>query len=187
VKGHKPLLIAVTAVVLAAAIFAYLYWSAMRRAQVERASSEEQLEVTTPVEEADTAQNSLELLIYQSTSRRPGRPVERKVAVELATSAITAVKARQITTAALQEIPYALPGGAVEDVYVLEDGTAVVDFSRDAVNHIRGGASVEYAILLTLTRSLMNNLEGVEQVRFLVGGLEQPTLAGHVSLATPFR
>ena len=187
-RGNRPLIISIIAIVLAASVFTYLYWSAMRKRQIDlQTAAEEPLEVIAALEEPEAEQKPIELLIYQSTPRRPGRPFERKVEVELATSDEQASRARQIANAAIQELAAVIPAGSIEQVFVLEDGTAVVDFSRTIAGEIRGGAAVEYAILLTLTRSLMNNVEEIKQVRFLVGGLEQPTLAGHISLARPFR
>ena len=186
-KGTKSLLISVGAVVLALFVFAGLYWSAMRQRGISLESVEPPLEMMTTVAEPETEEKPIELLIYRLTSRRPGRPSELKVEIELATSPDPATRALQIVNAAIQELHSMVPVGAVQQVYLLENGTAIVDFSEDVVSNIRGGASAEYAVLLTLTRSLKNNLEGIEQVRFLVGGLEQPTLSGHISLATPFR
>jgi len=187
-RGNRPLIISIIAIVLAASVFAYVYWSAMRNRQIElKTAVEEPLAVAAALEEPEAEQKPIELLIYQSTPRRPGRPFERKVEIDLATSEERASRARQIVNAAIQELAAVIPAGSVDQVFVLEDGTALVDFSRTIVGEIRGGAAVEYAILLSLTRSLMNNLEEIKQVRFLVGGLEQPTLAGHISLATPFR
>ncbi len=187
-RGNRPLVISVVAVVLASAVFAYLYLSAMRKRQIDlQTAQEESLEVVPALEEPETEQKPIELLIYQSTPRRPGRPFERKVAIDLATSEEPARKAQQIVNATVEELVAVIPAGSVEQVYLLENGTALIDFSREIAGQIPGGAAVEYAILLSLARSLMNNLENIKQVRFLVGGLEKPTLAGHISLATPFR
>lgn len=186
-REHRPLLIAITAVLLAGLVFSYFYWSAMRRRAAKLEAPQDTLAISAGLEEPESQEQTIELLVYQSTPRNPGRPYEHKVEVQLATSTDSNSKARQIVNAALNEMADVIPSGSVEQVYLLESGLAVVDFSRDVASQIKGGAVDEYAILLTLTRSLMNNLEGIKEVRFLVGGIEQPTLAGHISLATTFR
>lgn len=77
------------------------------------------------------------------------------------------------------------PEARLRQVYVLEDGTAVVDFSRQTVDRLSGITS-ELAVIESVTRSLVDNLESIRRVRFLVEGEARPTLAGHVSIAEPF-
>lgn len=186
-RENRPLLIAISAVLLAGIVFSYLYWSAMRRRAAELEAPEEPLAVSAELEETESREKLVELLIYRTSSQNPGRPYETSAEVELATSQDPNSRARQIVHAALAELDGVVPPGTVKEVYLLPDGLAVVDFSREGASQLDGGANEEYAVLLTLTRSLMNNMEQIKEVQFLVGGLEQPTLAGHISLATPFR
>jgi len=78
------------------------------------------------------------------------------------------------------------PGARLRQVFILEDGTAVVDLDSDTANNIEG-AFYEYVAVQAVTRSLVDNLKDVTQVRFLVEGKEQDTLAGHLSISHPFR
>ena len=79
------------------------------------------------------------------------------------------------------------PAGArLRQLYILDDGTAVVDLYGDSVNGIEG-VFHEVLAIQSVTRSLVSNFEEISQVRFLVEGKEQDTLAGHVSISHPFR
>ena len=79
------------------------------------------------------------------------------------------------------------PRAGVEQVFLLEDGTAIVDLARQTAGQLRGSVACELGLLRSIARSLTTNLEEVEGVRFILGGQEAKTLAGHVSLSTVFR
>ena len=73
----------------------------------------------------------------------------------------------------------------VRQVYMLEEGTAVVDFSQESVYQL-GGVMEELAAIRSVTRSLVENIPEIQRVKFLVGGRERSTFAGHVSISRPF-
>ena len=86
-----------------------------------------------------------------------------------------------------QRIPPAFPYGTrLRQLFILSDGTAVVDLYGETVNSIEG-VFHEILAIQSITRSLVLNFEEITQVRFLVEGKEQDTLAGHVSISHPFR
>ena len=64
---------------------------------------------------------------------------------------------------------------------------AVVDLSADVIHSLAGGITSELALIRSVTRSLRANVLPVKQVRFLVDGKARETLAGHISIAQPFR
>jgi len=83
--------------------------------------------------------------------------------------------------------PLANPGSArLRQLYLLDDGTAVVDLSQDSVRGLPEGIVSELAFIQSVTRSLRENVSQIERVRFLVEGRQVATLAGHVSLREPF-
>jgi hypothetical protein len=43
------------------------------------------------------------------------------------------------------------------------------------------------AAILSITRSLRANIPEITQIRFLIGGQQTDTFAGHVSIQQPFR
>jgi spore germination protein GerM len=78
------------------------------------------------------------------------------------------------------------PEARLREIYLLEDGTAVVDFPIESTEQLNGGIISELGILYSVTRSLRSNLPQVERVKFVVEGEERPTLAGHVCIREPF-
>ena len=74
----------------------------------------------------------------------------------------------------------------LRQIYLLEDGTAIVDFSQEATQLLVGGVLVEFAALYSIVRSLIENVEGIKRVKFLVEGRENATFAGHISIQKPF-
>ena len=85
-----------------------------------------------------------------------------------------------------EELQIFAPEARLRQVFLLEDGIALVDLSRQIVHPLLGGVAVELSALYSITRSLMENIEEIGQARFLVEGQERPTLAGHVSIREPF-
>lgn len=74
----------------------------------------------------------------------------------------------------------------IRQIFVLEDKTAVVDIGRKTAESLAGGIRMELCAIHSITRSLVENLEEIDQVRFLVGGKQELTLSGHVSIGEPF-
>jgi len=75
----------------------------------------------------------------------------------------------------------------LRQIYLLEDGTAVIDLSRQGLEQLAGGIQAEIAFIRAITRSLRENIPEIRRVRFVVEGKQQTTLAGHVSIAEAFR
>lgn len=97
------------------------------------------------------------------------------------------LKARQIVNEILKSRPLFSDEAALRQIYLLDDGTAIVDLSAQAVEGMTGGITSELAAILSITRSLRDNIQEIKQVRFLVGGQQTETFAGHVSIRQPFR
>ena len=81
-----------------------------------------------------------------------------------------------------------LPEDAVlRALFVAPDGVAYVDFNADAFDHHPGGIETELLSIYSVVNTLVLNLDEIRQVKFLVGGQEAVTLAGHVDLSRPFQ
>jgi hypothetical protein len=85
-----------------------------------------------------------------------------------------------------EEFQIFAPDARLRQVFLIEDGTALVDLSRQMVHPLLGGVAVELSALYSITHSLQENIKEIHRVRFLVEGQERPTLAGHVSIHEPF-
>ena len=76
--------------------------------------------------------------------------------------------------------------GWLRQLYLLENGTAVVDLSQECSQLLSSGITTELAAIRSLTRSLRGNLPEIRAVQFVIEGKRQATLAGHISLLEPF-
>ena len=98
----------------------------------------------------------------------------------------TVLKARQSDNEVLKSRPLFGEEAKLRQIYLLDDGTAVVDVSQQTVKQLAGGVTSELAAILSMTRSLRANIEQIQRVRFLVEGQEAETFGGHVSIRAPF-
>lgn len=78
-----------------------------------------------------------------------------------------------------------IPSHAVVRDLRVDDGTAVVDFSRELVTDHPGGSLSELFTVYALANTMASNFPAVRQVRILVEGEAPETLKGHVSLQEP--
>ncbi|PLX40768.1 MAG: hypothetical protein C0609_11765 [Deltaproteobacteria bacterium] len=78
------------------------------------------------------------------------------------------------------EAPPLPEGAAVREVYVGGEGELVVDL-EPAFDEVRSwGSAGELLAVYAMVDTLVENIDGVEKVRFLVGGKVSETLAGHI-------
>ncbi len=71
---------------------------------------------------------------------------------------------------------------AVLEVYVLPQGTAIIDFSAAIGASLPSGIRSERLALESITRTLAENIPELQRVKILLQGLEADTLAGHADL-----
>lgn len=74
----------------------------------------------------------------------------------------------------------------VRQVFVTQDGTALVDLSRQILEASYFGSSGEMAVVYSIVNSLTFNFRNIKRVRLLVEGNERETLGGHIDLSRPF-
>ena len=78
------------------------------------------------------------------------------------------------------------PETRLREVFVSEDGLAVVDLTKEAsVNH-PGGLTQEISSIYAIVDSLTRSLGQIKNVQILIEGAEVETLAGHIDLSRPF-
>ncbi len=73
-------------------------------------------------------------------------------------------------------------GSDVTDVYQLDNNTLVIDLNTSFADAHRSGIFVEELTMLSIVQSLGQNIPGISRMKFLVGGNERETLAGHADL-----
>ena len=77
------------------------------------------------------------------------------------------------------------PDTKIRQVFLDEDGTAYVDFSREFAENAAFGASSEMAAVYAVVNSVAVNHKAVKRVSLLIEGGERETLGGHVDLSRP--
>jgi spore germination protein GerM len=70
--------------------------------------------------------------------------------------------------------------------FLLDGGTAVVDFSAPFRENFPGGCRLEQLTLFSVVNTLALNVPGIDRVKILIDGAEAQTLAGHLTLEYPF-
>lgn len=79
-----------------------------------------------------------------------------------------------------------LPAGTqLRSFFLLDEGTAVVDFSAQLRENHTGGCRQEQLTLFSVANSLILNVSEIERVKILIDGTEAQTLTGHLTLEFP--
>lgn len=76
-------------------------------------------------------------------------------------------------------------GTKLNSVYLLSDGTLVIDFSREIQTLHTGGTTGEILTVYSIVNSVTMNFSQVETVQILIDGDEVETLVGHLDLEQP--
>jgi hypothetical protein len=113
------------------------------------------------------------------------------VAVELPLAAEPVLRAKQLLHELISSPPAperrTLPAGAVLlEFYLLEDGTAVADFSDSLSSALPAGILTEQAAVDSIVRTLEANVSEIRRLKILINGQETDTLAGHADLSEFF-
>lgn len=75
--------------------------------------------------------------------------------------------------------------GRVRAFFIIEPGTAYIDFDTNAFAGHPGGVRAELLSIYSVVNSLVLNSDIIRSVRFLIGGREAVTMAGHVDISRP--
>ena len=74
-------------------------------------------------------------------------------------------------------------GADVQQVYLVDPASAVVNLNSAFANSHRSGVEVEQLSIFSMVLTLKAQLPALTRIRFLVDGKTRDTLAGHVDLA----
>jgi hypothetical protein len=143
--------------------------------------------VPVPVPD-DDAMRRLNVLVYFPTTQGDGLVGESH---EIFMTSAPGDRAKQIladlisgpeSAPALRALP---PGTQLRQVYVLEHGTAYVDFSNDLKQGMSGGSAEELATVYSIVNSVALNIPEIRRVGILIEGQPVDTLNGHLDLRRP--
>lgn len=192
-KEHRTIFIALALVFLAVMVTLYLYDIEREHQEAVRNVDQNRLDVESNALEArNSGDLAIKLYFYQPgvMAPHPDLLVSETRSIFLTEDII--LTARQIIHEVIKG-PSTKEGFRVfserarlRQVYLLEDGTALVDLSQEVIYPAIGGVAAELSALYSITRSLTENIQEIKQIRFLVEGQERPTLAGHLSIREPF-
>lgn len=133
--------------------------------------------ISTPTDQQVTA------VIYWGAGADKIAPVE----VQLPLSADPVQRARQVLQDLIANPPTAgqrtLPADTeVLGFYILQDGTAIADFSDSLASETPSGILSEQNAVDSIVRTLASNIPNLSRLKILIHGQEAETLAGHVDL-----
>ncbi len=200
-REGKWIVVALALVVVAIAVSYYLFISERDRQLAIREEVAEELDLEPEVlEDRSTGELKVTLYVYRPGATDSGKNFLRKEERTVFETGDPILTARQIVQELLAEskgvesgsgaqrvrLRTFPPKGHLRQLYLLDDGTAVVDLSQEIVQGILGGVTWELAVIESITRSLRENVPQVKRVFFLVEGKQRRTLAGHVSIEEPF-
>ncbi len=171
----------------------YFFESERERHQQIEEADQEVLDVESSVVEVK-GEGELQVKLFFCAAGAKG-PSTRAFEIEERTILQTGdsvLNARQIVSEVMkgrgQESPRIFAEEArLRQIYLLDDGTALVDLAKETTQRLAGGVTSELCAIRSITRSLKENLAQIKRVKFLVEGEEQATLAGHVSIGRPFQ
>ena len=78
-------------------------------------------------------------------------------------------------------------GTRLRSFFLLDEGTAVVDFSNQLRENHPGSCRLEQLTLFSVVNSLILNVSQIDRVKILIDGNESLTLAGHIDLRSPLK
>ena len=109
------------------------------------------------------------------------------VEVDLPLSHDAVQRGKQVLRELIDDPPVAAqrtlpPDAAILGLYILPDGTAIVDFSDGLASETPSGILSERLAVESIARTLEGNVSGLRRLKILVEGQEVETLAGHLDL-----
>jgi hypothetical protein len=159
----------------------------IRLGQPESSERQAARELAQPAGSPDDKRERVKL--FWVSAEQPGElaPVE----VALALPADPVGRSKQLIEALIAHPPSperrALPAdAALLEFYLLEDGTAIADFSGALAGQMPSGILTEQLAVDSIVHTLEANVPQVQRLKILIQGQEVDTLAGHLDLTGLF-
>jgi hypothetical protein len=179
IPGNRTLLVVAVFLVLLSAGSFYAWWKLAARAPSQPGETQSLSAPAAPLDEP------VPMTLYLpsgGTLAASSVPVKRQQDAQS--------QAREIASTLLSdERPGkggVLANVKLRELYLDPAGTAYLDLSVIPKDGIRSSAWEELLAAYALANTLMQNVEEVKRVRFLVEGKEAQTLAGHIDLSRTY-
>jgi spore germination protein GerM len=178
----------VAGVALGAIYFQGLLDRVFRLAQPAQTEEHARREVMQPPI-ATPSDKKMKAKIFWASAESAGalQPVE----VEMALSEETVLRAKQVLNTLISgpsspELRTLPADTTLLEFYLLEDGTAIADFSGELSTGTPSGILSEQRAADSIARTLEANVPGLTRLKILIHGQEAETLAGHLDLSGTF-
>jgi len=170
-----------TILLLVAAGLGFYAWHLHKKVTVEEQSLAAQQQNATPPANGPTATITLYLASDANATLEKKQvsiplPAERS---EQARAVLRALFGTYLQTGSGHPIG---PGADVRDVYLLNDGSAVVDTNAAFADAHPSGVLAEELTITSMVATLNANDPKILRVKIIVNGAERETLAGHADL-----
>ncbi len=175
---RKVLIFSLVIIVLGFLVSLLIYFSS----KSSRKKEEVKKEVSSIEEGVQQGDNTEKVKLFFPTYEGYLLPAEKEIPVsetdlERAEKILEALK----NPPAGGQSPFPI-GASVRKVYIVGK-KAVVDLSLPSE---RTGTTQELLVIYSFVNSLVYNIDSIEEVKIVIGGIERKTLYGHVSLKYPF-
>jgi hypothetical protein len=179
IPGNRTLLVVAAFLVLLGAGSFYAWWKLSARAASQPGETQDLSSPAVPLDEP------VPMTLYLPTDgslAASSIPVKRQAEAQS--------QAREIVSTLLSDEQQGkgavLSNVKLRELYLDPAGTAYLDLSVVPKDGIRSSAWEELFAVYAVANSLLQNVEEVKRVRFLVDGKEAQTLAGHIDLARSY-
>ncbi len=177
---HRKIYIAIAGALVAILVITVVLVRIKRNAEEDSQRTADREALGAPVVGA-----SERITLTVASDARPGF---HRQEVTVALPPELALRAREVLRALIHEYlksdsshPLA-KGSEVKNVYLLSDGTAVLDLTSALVDGHPSGILEEQMTIASMVETISANVSGIHQVKILVDGKERETLAGHADL-----
>jgi len=189
-----PKAVRIAILLLVLAVLAGLIELPVLRLQISRLQPTEQTEevarrevIRPAVEARDAKKEKVPIYWLSATDPEQLAPVETPLALGSDPVERARVALESLITGAPTPEQRPLPlDTSLLAFYLLDDGTAVADFSEELSKELPSGIATEQLALDAITRTLHAAVPQAHRLHILIDGQEVETLAGHVDLSGAF-
>jgi spore germination protein GerM len=188
-RRRKIAIVILAALVAAGAIYLPgLYRRVVGLRQIPVSEEAERRAVVEPPVSTSTDQPASARMFWASVTV-PGTVDETDVDMKL--SADPVERGKQLLTALIAGPPDPAkrtlpPGTGLLEFYLLQEGTAVADFSNVISTDMPSGIQSEQVAVESIADTLAANIPNLRRLKILIDGQETKTLAGHIDLTGYF-
>jgi hypothetical protein len=164
-----------------------LHEQVLRLGSAERSEEQARRQVIQPAPPPAPSEPREKARIFWAAEGGRLEPVEVELALAPEPEARARLLMLTLIAGPLRNEARTLPADAtLREFYLLDDGTAIADFSDGLARATPSGILSEQMALDSILSTLRENIPQIRRVKILINGQEADTLAGHVDLTEAF-